>query len=274
MASTNPLVSVIIPTYNRLERLKIAIDSVLKQTYQPYELIIVDDGSTDGTGEAFSQSSPPIRYIWQEHRGVSRARNTGVKAATGEFIAFLDSDDIWHPNKLSVQVVFFHDHPEAMICQSQEIWVRHGIRVNPKKKHQKPSGWIFRECIPDCVVSMSAVMMRKSLFDEVGWFDEKIPMCEDHDMWLRIALRYPIYLIDDYLLTKYGGHSDQLSRSTWGIDRYRVTALKNILKDPLAASYRKQIQAEIKHKSRILAQGALKRRNFLMWVQYSWKKWI
>jgi glycosyltransferase involved in cell wall biosynthesis len=272
MPEISPRVTVIIPTYDRLEMLKRAVGSVLRQSYLHYELLIVDDGSTDGTGSEFAAASSPLRYIYQEHQGVSQARNRGIAEAKGELIAFLDSDDLWNRDKLSLQVQYFRDHPEAVICQTQEIWIRNDVRVNPKKKHKKPSGWIFPQCLPLCVVSPSAVMMRKSLFDDVGLFDESLRICEDYDMWLRVALCYPVHLIDKPLVTKYGGHADQLSHSDWAVDRYRVRALEKALSDPLAASFRPQIIEEIHRKSTIIANGALKRGRLMTWLRYFRKR--
>jgi len=271
MSEPDPLVSVIIPTYNRLEMLKRAVGSVLRQSYRRFELLVIDDGSTDGTGDEFGQASSPIRYVRQPHHGVSSARNRGIAEATGELIAFLDSDDLWHKDKLSTQVDFFKRHPDAMICQTQEIWIRNGVRVNPKSKHRKPSGWIFPDCLPLCVVSPSAVVMRKTLFDQVGLFDEALPICEDYDMWLRVALRFPVYLIDQPLVTKHGGHADQLSHSEWGVDRYRVRAMEKLLNDPLAAPFRTQTMKELRRKCSIIADGALKRGRLWTWMTYSRK---
>ncbi len=270
MSEDDPLVSVIIPTYNRMEMLHRAVDSVLVQTYRRFELIIVDDGSMDGTKEQYEFHGSPIRYFWQERCGVSAARNRGIKETRGELIAFLDSDDIWDRNKLKIQIEYFQDHPDVMICQTQEIWIRKGVRVNPRNKHRKPSGWIFADCLPLCVVSPSAVMMRKALFDEVGFFDERLPICEDYDLWLRVALRFPVYLIDEPLVTKYGGHDDQLSHSDWGIDRYRVAALEKVLKDPKVEQYRGLVVEELRQKCRIIANGALKRGHLGVWAKYLW----
>jgi len=187
-----PLVSVIIPTYNRALYLKEAIDSVLSQDFCDFELIVVDDGSTDATSDIIDSYNGAFRYICQRHRGVSAARNTGISHAKGTFVAFLDSDDLWLPKKLSAQVDFFREHPEALICQTEEIWIRNGTRVNSKKRHKKYSGDIFEKALPLCIVSPSAVMIKKNLFDLVGLFDESLPVCEDYDLWLRISARYPV----------------------------------------------------------------------------------
>jgi GT2 family glycosyltransferase len=224
-------VSVIIPTYNRATFISEAIESVMAQDYHDFEIVVVDDGSTDNTQEILQDFSE-ILVVRQDCQGVSAARNAGIARASGRLIAFLDSDDLWLPAKLSTQVAFFDSNPNALICQTEETWIRDGIRVNPKKRHKKHSGMIFERSLELCIVSPSAVMMRSSLFDEVGEFDETLPVCEDYDLWLRVSRRFPVYLIDVPLVIKRGGHSDQLSRRV-GIDRYRIQALKNIIESGL-----------------------------------------
>ena len=235
----NPLVSVIIPTYNRDWIVKEAIDSVLAQDFNDYELIVVDDGSDDRTPEILAAYEDQLTMIRQANSGVSAARNRGIAAAAGRLIAFLDSDDLWLPQKLSAQVKFFADHPDAVICQTEERWVRNGVRVNPKKRHLKFSGMIFERSLALCLVSPSAVMIKRSLFKAVGVFNEELPACEDYDLWLRISCRYPVDLIDTPLIIKRGGHADQLSRAP-GLDQYRIRALMNLLEDNLLTAPQKQ----------------------------------
>lgn len=222
-------VSVIIPTYNRGWIIKEAIDSILAQNYKDFELIVVDDGSTDNTSEVLAPYENDIKVLFQENKGVSAARNRGITEASGQFIAFLDSDDLWLPKKLSTQVEFFNQMPDALICQTEEVWVRNGIRVNPKKRHKKPSGMIFEPSLELCLISPSAVMVRRSLFDRVGGFDETLPACEDYDLWLRISCLFPVHLIDTPLIVKRGGHNDQLS-SMVGLDKFRIKAIEKIIK--------------------------------------------
>ena len=259
MKHKNPFVSVIIPTYNRARVIKEAIDSVLNQEYENYELIVVDDGSTDNTGEILKAYGSDICVLRQENKGVSAARNRGVAKAKGGFIAFLDSDDLWLPEKLTTQINFLKSNPEALICQTEEIWIRKGKRVNPKKRHSKFSGMIFEQSLVLCIVSPSAVMMRKSLFEMVGLFDENLPACEDYDLWLRISSQYPIYLINTPLIIKRGGHEDQLSKTPL-LDTYRIQALVKIIESNiLSASQRKAAVEELKKKCEIFINGCLKR---------------
>lgn len=254
------MISVIIPTYNRAYLIREAIDSVLGQTNPNLELIVVDDGSTDETAEVLARYGERVRVIRQENRGVSAARNAGIAAASGEWIAFLDSDDLWKPRKLEKQMAWLQAHPQVKICHTDEIWIRGGVRVNSMKKHAKPAGWIFEECLPFCVVSPSSVVIHRSVFDVVGLFDETLPACEDYDLWLRVAVKYPFGYIPEKLVVKRGGHADQLSRKYWGLDRFRVQSLRKILasgklKPEQAGAARRALE----EKCRILANGARKR---------------
>lgn len=257
--NTNPLVSVIIPTHNRGWIVKEAIDSVLAQDFTDFELIVVDDGSTDDTPDILNLYKEKIISVRQENKGVSGARNKGIALATGRWIAFLDSDDLWMPKKLSAQIDFFQSRPDALICQTEEIWIRNGIRVNPKKRHQKYSGMIFERSLERCLVSPSAVMIDRNLFETVGLFDESLPTCEDYDLWLRISSRHPVFLIDTPLIVKRGGHCDQLSRAP-GQDRYRIRALKKIIESNILSDSQHQAALKIlNEKCDIYASGCLKR---------------
>ncbi len=255
-----PLVSVIIPTYNRWPMVGEAINSVLAQSYRGFELVVVDDGSEDGTAERIlTKYGSRIRLFSQPRRGVAAARNLGVGRSTGKYLAFLDSDDLWRPKKLEAQVAFMESHSEAAICQTEEIWIRNGVRVNPKKKHRKPSGDIFRASLDLCLVSPSAVMIARELFDRLGGFDESFPVCEDYDLWLRVTAELKVFLIPAPLVIKRGGHADQLSRSTWGLDRFRVRALRKILESGIQGERRSWVREALQSKVAVLAQGALKR---------------
>lgn len=257
--SKTDIVSVIIPTYNRGWAIRDAVDSVLNQDFSDYELIIIDDGSTDNTMQILDRYGDKIVVLYQENKGVSAARNRGIAAASGQFIAFLDSDDIWLPKKLSIQIDFFKSNPDALICQTGEVWIRNGIRVNPKDRHKKLSGMIFEPSLSLCLVSPSAVMMKRHLFETTGLFDENLPACEDYDLWLRIASWCPIFLVDIPLVKKRGGHSDQLSRE-WGLDRYRIESLIKLTKSELlSVDQQRTALTALKEKCNIYAGGCLKR---------------
>ncbi|MFQ5451107.1 MAG: glycosyltransferase family 2 protein [Nitrospinaceae bacterium] len=260
MLNFSPSVTVIIPTYNRGYCLGESIRSVMAQTRADFELLVVDDGSTDGT-ENIVRRFPEVRYIrCEKNSGVSRARNLGVQQARGRYLCFLDSDDVWREKKLETQISWMESHRDCPVSYTDEIWIRRGRRVNPMNKHRKYSGDIFRHCLPLCIVSPSSVMMRASLFSEVGGFDEKMPVCEDYDLWLRIAFKYRFHFIEKKLIIKQGGHEDQLSRRYWGMDRFRVYALKKLLDEPsLDGERRRRVLETFLYKCGILIQGFSKR---------------
>ena len=260
MAQKNqPDISVIIPTYNRAHILPRALDSVLAQTQLPIEIIVVNDGSTDGTKSVLSNYSG-LKIIDQQHSGVSAARNIGLEHTNGEWIAFLDSDDEWLPEKLEQQWAAICND-DKLICHTEEIWIRNGQRVNPMKKHQKFGGMIYERCLPLCVISPSSVMIHKSIFEVVGVFDESLEVCEDYDLWLRICAKYPTLFIDEPLIVKYGGHEDQLSRKYWGMDRFRVQALEKMLdSEELNEDQRRATIEMLILKCKIIINGMKKRR--------------
>jgi len=253
-------VSVVIPTYNRAGTVERAVESVLGQTHQPIEIVVVDDGSSDDTSEQILRAFPRVRVLRQENLGVSAARNRGIAATSGDWIALLDSDDEWRPSKLEEQLRAIGTQPDHLICHTDEIWIRHGRRVNPKTKHAKSGGWIFEKCLPLCAISPSSVLLHRRLLSEVGHFNEDLPACEDYDLWLRVCSRYPVLFINKPLVVKYGGHPDQLSRTIWGLDRFRIQALENLLStDELSSDQQKQAMATLLTKIDIFVSGAEKR---------------
>ena len=223
-------VSVIIPTYNRKEVVLQAIDSVYRQTFPIAEVIVIDDGSTDGTQLSIDEKFPQVTYISQENAGVSSARNRGINIANGEWIALLDSDDQWLQNKLEKQFKVLKDHPDMYFCHTDEIWIRHGKRVNQMNKHKKSGGYIFEQCLPLCCISPSASLIHRQVFEEFGQFDELLPVCEDYDFWLRYCSQAEVVYVDEPLIIKNGGHEDQLSRKLWGMDRFRIKALEKLIR--------------------------------------------
>ena len=257
-----PLVSVVIPTFNRAAAVIRAVRSVLAQTISEIEIIVVDDGSTDNSVELLRHEfGTQIKLLClPRNHGVSYARNRGIELSRGAFVAFLDSDDLWLPEKSARQIAFMQVRPDLLISQTDEIWIRHGKRVNPCRHHLKPSGSIFTECLSLCVVSPSAVMMRRRFFAKIGLFDEQLPACEDYDLWLRTACRYPIALLPEKLVTKFGGHDDQLSQTIPALDRYRIKSLVKLLKhNQLTSIQKKQALAILHTKSEIYLKGCRKR---------------
>lgn len=255
-------ISVVIPTHDRVTVLGRAIRSVLGQKFPAAEVLVVDDGSTDGTVRMVERHFPQVGVVRQPNHGVSAARNAGIAQSRGDWIALLDSDDEWLPDKLAKQVELLSRHPESRISHTGEIWIRNGVRVNPGKRHRKPDGRIFRNCLPLCCVSPSSILLKRSVIDEVGEFDESLPACEDYDLWLRIFSRYPVRLVDEALIVKYGGHPDQLSRRHWGMDRFRVRALIGILESgQLDNSQAEEARAVLLEKMSVLIKGFRKRGN-------------
>jgi glycosyltransferase involved in cell wall biosynthesis len=259
----SPAVSVIIPTYNRAHLIDRAVRSVLNQTFDDYELLVVDDGSTDGTENLRVFKNPHLRYLrLPEKRGVSAARNAGVKATSAPLLAFLDSDDEWLPHKLEKQVRWMADHPKYRIVQTLEIWLRRGKRVNPPKTHEKFQGDLFSTSIERCMITPSSVVLTRSLFEETGGFNESLHACEDYDLWLKITCRYPVGLVDEYLLTRYGGHDDQLSSSVPVLDRFRITGLIDLLESGCLTPEQERLAREnLLKRARIVGRGSYKHGN-------------
>lgn len=255
-------ISVVIPTFNRLPTLIRAIDSVIGQTSPVDEIIVVDDGSNDGTEIQIRENYPQVKITHQPNQGVSAARNNGIELARYPWIALLDSDDSWLPDKIENIRLAQLENPEYLLFHSDEIWVRNGVRVNAMNKHGKSGGWIFQNCLPLCVISPSAVVISHDLLETTGLFDETLPACEDYDLWLRVCHQQPVYYIDSPLITKYGGHSDQLSNRYWGMDRFRIRALQNLLDNAnLAVDNRLATEKMLREKLNILLKGARKHAN-------------
>jgi glycosyltransferase involved in cell wall biosynthesis len=262
-------ISVIIPTMNRASCLMAAVGSVCRQTRPAHEILVIDDGSTDDTRDIVSAAFPGVRYHYQENGGVSYARNAGIRLATGDWIALLDSDDRWHHHKLERQARALQENPAYAICHTDEIWIRNGKRVNPMHKHAKKGGHIFRHGLPRCAISPSSVLISKQLLEDVGKFDERLPACEDYDLWLRLCARYPVLYLEEPLTIKYGGHADQLSRRYWGMDRFRVYALQKVIRsgELSSADWRAAVQMLLE-KAAIVHQGAVRRGNIALAREY------
>jgi len=253
-------ISLIIPSHNRSNYLQRALQSVYAQTFSAFEVIVVDDGSTDDTAEMLRSEFPQVTYIYQKNSGVSSARNTGIKHSSSEWLAFLDSDDTWLENKLEKQISALEQATDIKVCHTEEIWIRNGVRVNAMNKHKKSGGWIFEQCLPLCAMSPSSIMIHRSIFNNIGYFDESLVACEDYDLWLRITCQYPVLFIEQPLINKYGGHEDQLSHQHWGMDRFRIYALDKLLKQANLSNEHRQLAIKtLLKKSRIFQKGAEKR---------------
>ena len=250
-------ITVVIPTYNRYELLKRALASVFAQTQQVDEIIVVDDGSTDNSAQ-IAKDFPSITYIYQENRGVSAARNAGIKKAKNEWIAFLDSDDAWHPQKIEEQTQFHKNNGDILMSYTDERWIRNAKEVKVPKKYAKVGGEIFQACLSHCIIAPSAVLMHKSLFEKYGTFDEELEVCEDYDLWLRTAFSEKIGLVNKKLITKYAGHSGQLSFKHWGMDRFRTQALEKLLKNCQEEEKCEWVRQELLKKYALLLKGARK----------------
>jgi len=266
-----PTISVIIPVYNRSTLLSRAVQSVLKQTFKDFELIIIDDCSDENL-ETLAVLNSDSRIIFQRlpwRSGVSFARNTGVHRSGGKWVAFLDSDDEWQKEKLAQQIKWLDLHPSYEIMQSREVWIRNGKRVNSPKTHEKSEGDLFDASLDRCMITPSSVILSRKLFDEHHGFNESLPACEDYDLWLRICSHKPVGLIDQHLLTRYGGHDDQLSGSISILDRFRVRSILQLIEHtPLTdEQYRMAVSVLVK-KTFIIAQGYLKRKNEELYERY------
>ena len=256
-------ISVIIPTFNRIWSIERAIKSVIKQTLSPQEIIVIDNGSTDGTSNFLKQKYPYVKIIYESKKGVSSARNRGIIEAKSFWIAFLDSDDEWLPKKLEKQMNAYKSNSfDFSLIHCDEYWIKNESYINPKNKHKKAGGFIFYKCVDLCCISPSSVLIKKSKLIEVGLFDNKLKACEDYDLWLRICLNNPVLYLDEKLLNKYGGHNDQLSKKYWALDRFRIYSLEKILyNNNLDEEKIKKVKEKLKEKLSILIEGAKKRKN-------------
>ncbi|MDC3141640.1 glycosyltransferase family 2 protein [Alphaproteobacteria bacterium] len=266
-------ISVIIPTYNRCDLLKRAINSVIKQTITPKEIIIVDNGSTDQTYQMVSSLFPEINYFIEKKRGVSAARNKGILESKSKWIAFLDSDDAWKPTKLEKQMEYsVFNKDKYRIIHTDETWYRNKKFLNQLKKHKKSGGNIFKNSLQLCCISPSSVVLKKQIFDDYGLFDENLEVCEDYDMWIRITAKEEVGFLDSPLVLKYGGHSDQLSKKFWGMDRFRIKSLeKNLKNEHFSKSQKINVLDTLIEKLTIVSDGALKRGNKEIFKKYNSK---
>ena len=259
-----PVVSVIVPTYNRSHTIGRAINSILKQTYNAHEIIVIDNRSLDDTRNLIKREFPNVVCVEEKKQGVSAARNKGISLISekSQWIAFLDSDDEWCSQKLELQIAAVSEQEQYRLVHTDEIWYRRGKFVNQMKKHKKSGGDIFKDCLKQCLISPSSVMIRRDLLSEVGMFDEDLLVCEDYDLWLRVTAREPILYINKPLTIKHGGHDDQLSQRYWGMDRFRVQSIEKLVGSAvLTPDQESAARAVAISKIQILINGAIKRGN-------------
>lgn len=259
-------ISVVIPTYNRSDFILRAIESVRNQTIKVDEIIVIDDGSNDKTKELIENLD--LKYIYQKNSGVSNARNRGIKEAKNNWIAFLDSDDIWNNTKIENQIEFHKTNPHILISHTDELWVRNDKIINQKHHQKKPSGFCFLENIPACKIGPSTTILHKDILNDIGLFDENLKVCEDYDLWLRISLKYEIGYIDEKQIIKYAGHDNQLSFTTFAIDTYRVQALEKHLN----SEFKEDVKLELLKKIEYILKGAKKHDNEKLIKEYSKKQ--
>jgi glycosyltransferase involved in cell wall biosynthesis len=264
-------ISVIIPTLNRCFLLQRAIQSVLNQSYKPNEIIVIDNGSSDDTKKTIQTLYPNIRYLTEDKIGVSAARNKGIINARSEWIAFLDSDDVWKPEKLEKQLILnFEFKNKYRFIHTNEIWFRNGVFLNQMKKHEKSGGNLFNKCLKLCCISPSSSLIKKKIFDEYGLFDEDLKVCEDYDMWLRLTSKENVGYVSQPLVVKYGGHSDQLSQKYWGMDRFRIQSIEKNIKNKCFSKDQNKLAYEMLIKKlKIVIKGANKRSNSEIFDIYS-----
>ena len=264
------IVSVVIPTFNREVLIQRALHSVIKQQNVRTEIIVVDDGSTDNTEQVIREKFKSVKYLKKNNAGVSSARNIGIKNANGNFIALLDSDDEWERSKLEIQLKYLRENHTVNFVHCNEKWIKSGFEIRQKKYHDRRPINLFERSLRRCLISPSSVLLRKELLETVGVFDETLPACEDYDLWLRILVREEIGYIEDQLITKYGGHTDQLSIQTRYLDLYRLQSLVKLIKSPrLSNTQKMQIEKEIEYKSKIILAGAKKHENYFVINQYN-----
>lgn len=263
-----PLISVVIPTYNRAAWVGGAVESVLSQTYPYVQCVVVDDGSEDDTPRALKSFADRVDVVRTAHQGVAHARNAGLRRARGDYIAFLDSDDRFLPQKLEKQLAYVQEKG-VLVSQTGEIWYRGGRRVHPAKRHVPDEGWLFERSLRMVVISSSSAMLHRRVVEQVGFFDEALPVCEDYDYWLRVTARFPVAFLPEGLVVKNGGRPDQLSNLYEVKDAYRIQALRAFVQSDAPAPLRRLAWRELRFKCRVVARGAARRGRFRAALHYT-----
>ncbi len=257
------MVSVVIPVYNRAGMIAEAVRSCLDQE-RVTEVIVVDDGSTDGSGQVVTDvfgDESRVRYVLISHSGYPGfVRNRGAELAEGQYLAFLDSDDIWLPGKIATQLAIHRAGEEPRISHTRERWVRSGKTISQSSQRHRRTGDVFGDALQKCILGPSTVLMERSLFVETGGFREDLEIAEDYEYWLRITDRHRVGYIPDECTVKRAGHGDQLSEKYGHIEYFRIKALRGIVDgNVLEPAHRDSARSELARKCRIYAAGAEKR---------------
>lgn len=255
-------VDVVIPTFERREQTLRAVESVFAQSYSEFEVFVVEDGSSAFAAEAQKTADKSFHYFQsKENRGPSHARNFGASRGSGEFLAFLDSDDLWHKEKLEKQLKYLNENPDIQWVHTNESWIKDGRKILPKSIHRKQGGQFLERAFALCLISPSAVLFRRSFFEKTGGFLETLRVAEDYEYWLRLLIDYPIGYLEEQLTIKMAGNWEQLS-STREIDRQRVLALHRFYRlyknHPEFIRLQESFFQAILRKIEILEKGATK----------------
>jgi glycosyltransferase involved in cell wall biosynthesis len=257
-----PNVSVVIPTYNCAAFLPAAIESVLAQTYKDFEILVVDDGSTDATSEVIAPYLDRVQFIRQENKGVPAARNVGIRASRGEFIAWLDADDVWLPDKLELQMLSFAD-PEVMMAYSDFSVKYSDGQTLLSYLAQQPlacEGYIVDNYVQSRFLFPSTMVLRRDSMERCGFFDEEMLVCEDLELFARISLHGKVAWSRRPLTVRYEGTHNLTSKSE-RIVHYTILALTKVLaKEPdMPRSARRAIDRELGKHYQWRAHAALQR---------------
>ena len=259
----SPLISVIIPVYNRFEMAKEAISSVIGQTYRDLEIIIVDDGSIDMTPvlETYFRDDPRVKYIKIDHSGLpGLVRNRGVDISLGKYLAFLDSDDLWMDSKLEKQIKFLEKNSAYKVVHTREDWIRSGKKISQSGFNHKRFGNIFSDALVKCILGPSTIMLEKDLYIKLGGFRDDLEIAEDYELWLRLTNSNSIGYIDEPLITKRAGHVGQLSEKYGQIEIFRIRGLQKLVEQNYFKNEnQQQAEKELASKCRIYAAGCRKR---------------
>jgi glycosyltransferase involved in cell wall biosynthesis len=224
-------ISVVVTSYNYGAFIKEAVDSILSQTFASFEIIIIDDGSSDNTRAILSKfNDPRIIYCYQENQGQPKAKNRGIRESSGELIAFLDADDVWLPSKLAKQVALFAK-PEVGVVYSRRKWIDSSGKIISGNERVLRKGWILDDIFVDNFVCFSSSVVRRSYLEQVGYFDESLPMGIDYDLWIRLACMCKFNFVDEPLVFYRTGHAN-LSKNTMKRYECAQTIMRKNLSDP------------------------------------------